>query len=249
MDEGWSSQNIFGTGLPLAVSGRGCYIAQGSRQPAQYGYCPHRRKLQPTMSNICKEIMSRPKIKSKNDVKEGSCFKSRPIPVSSGRESYVPQVTPDRHQATARKMKDTLNIATWNIRTLLQKGKLENIKQEMERMKLNILGLSEVRWKGAGKITSGGHEIIYSGGTESDKGVGIIVDQTDPLIIMGDFNAKVGTEKVDDIVGNHGLGIRNEREASESQKGSSKRSVDDVGSRSMNLGQVNLSEGERGLEE
>ncbi|GFO43306.1 craniofacial development protein 2-like protein [Plakobranchus ocellatus] len=214
--------------------------------------------------------MSRPKIKSKSDLKEGSCFKSKPV--SSGRESYVPQVTPDRHQATARKMKDKLNIATWNIRTLLQKGKLENIKQEMKRMKLNILGLSEVRWKGAGKITSGGHEIIYSGGTESEKGVGIIVDQTvtkaikgywalsdrvllvkfagkpvdlniiqvyaptansndedldkfyneldtaktqcksqDPLIIMGDFNAKVGAEKVDDIVGKHGLGIRNER--------------------------------------
>ncbi|GFN93424.1 craniofacial development protein 2-like [Plakobranchus ocellatus] len=33
----------------------------------------------------------------------------------------------------------------------------------------------------------------------------------DPLIIMGDFNAKVGTEKVDDVVGKHGLGIRNER--------------------------------------
>ncbi|GFO19307.1 craniofacial development protein 2-like [Plakobranchus ocellatus] len=28
---------------------------------------------------------------------------------------------------------------------------------------------------------------------------------------MGDFNAKVGTEKVDDIVGKHGLGITNER--------------------------------------
>ncbi|GFO13242.1 craniofacial development protein 2 [Plakobranchus ocellatus] len=33
----------------------------------------------------------------------------------------------------------------------------------------------------------------------------------DPLIIMDDFNAKVGTEKVDDIVEKHGLGIRNER--------------------------------------
>ncbi|GFO12462.1 craniofacial development protein 2-like protein [Plakobranchus ocellatus] len=214
--------------------------------------------------------MSSPKINSNNDIKERSCFKS--IPVSSGKESYVPQVTPDRHQATARKLKDKLNIATWNIRTLLQKGKLENIKQEMERMKLTILGLSEVRWKEAGKITSGGHEIIYSGGTESEKGVGIIVDQMvskaikvywalsdrvllvkiarkpedlniiqvhaptansndedldkfyndldtaktqcksqDPLIIMGDFNAKVGTDKVDDIVGKHGLGIRNER--------------------------------------
>ncbi|GFO03225.1 hypothetical protein PoB_002973000 [Plakobranchus ocellatus] len=33
----------------------------------------------------------------------------------------------------------------------------------------------------------------------------------DPLIIICVFNAKVGTEKVDDIVGKHGLGIRNER--------------------------------------
>ncbi|GFS13724.1 craniofacial development protein 2-like [Elysia marginata] len=32
-----------------------------------------------------------------------------------------------------------------------------------------------------------------------------------PLIIMGDFNAKVGQEQVEDIVGNHGLGIKNER--------------------------------------
>ncbi|GFN77569.1 craniofacial development protein 2-like [Plakobranchus ocellatus] len=127
--------------------------------------------------------MCTPKINFNNDVNEGSCFKS--IPVSSGRESYVPQVTPDRHQATARKLKDKLNITTWNIRTLLQKGKLENIKQEMERMKLNILGLSEVRWKEAGKITSGGHEIIYSGGTESEKGVGIIVEQTISKAIKG----------------------------------------------------------------
>ncbi|GFO43632.1 LOW QUALITY PROTEIN: craniofacial development protein 2-like [Plakobranchus ocellatus] len=100
-------------------------------------------------------------------------------------KGYMPQVTPDHHQATAHKLKDKLNMATWNIRTLLQKGKLENIKQEMKRMKLNILGLSEVRWKRAGKITSGGHEIIYSGGTESENGVGIIVDQTASKAIKG----------------------------------------------------------------
>ncbi|GFO38874.1 endonuclease-reverse transcriptase [Plakobranchus ocellatus] len=154
----------------------------------------------------------------------------------------------------------------------ITKRKTRKHQAREERMKLNILGLSEVRWKGAGKITSGGHEIIYSGGTESEKGTGIIVDQTvskaikgywalsdrvllvkiagkpvdlniiqvyaptansndedldkfyndldtaktqckfqDPLIIMGDFNAKVGTDKVDDIVGKHGLGFRNER--------------------------------------
>ncbi|GFS07336.1 craniofacial development protein 2-like [Elysia marginata] len=37
--------------------------------------------------------------------------------------------------------------------------------------------LSEVRWKVAGKITSGKHEFIYSGGLESERGVGIVLDQ------------------------------------------------------------------------
>ncbi|GFS14369.1 CTD nuclear envelope phosphatase 1 homolog [Elysia marginata] len=56
-------------------------------------------------------------------------------------------------------------------------GKLDNIKREMDRLKINILGLSEVRWKGAGKITSGKHELIYSGGLESERGVGIVLHQ------------------------------------------------------------------------
>ena len=32
-----------------------------------------------------------------------------------------------------------------------------------------------------------------------------------PLIVMGDFNAKVGDEIYEDTVGPHGLGNRNER--------------------------------------
>ena len=63
-----------------------------------------------------------------------------------GRVEHVRQVPPDHHQATVSNRK-TLKIGTWDVQTMLQKGKLENIKQEMRRMKLNILGLSEMRWK------------------------------------------------------------------------------------------------------
>ncbi|GFO04980.1 craniofacial development protein 2-like [Plakobranchus ocellatus] len=85
-----------------------------------------------------------------NNVK-GVCD-SNPNP-SFGRDSYVQQVAPGRHPASARKTKTdkTSKIAMWNVPTLHQKGKLENVK-EMERMKLNILGLAEVRWKGAGSM-------------------------------------------------------------------------------------------------
>ena len=41
--------------------------------------------------------------------------------------------------------KGHLRIVTWNVRTMQTRGKLENIKREMSRNRLNILGLSEVR--------------------------------------------------------------------------------------------------------
>ncbi|XP_063593176.1 craniofacial development protein 2-like [Penaeus indicus] len=147
-------------------------------------------------------------------------------------------------------------------------GKLENIKEEINRLHINIMGISEMRWTGAGAISSENHKIVYSGGEQHERGVGIIADSKtskallgywavsdrillarfkdisiiqayapttkssdedidrfyaqldqaysqcksqDTIIVMGDFNAKVGNERVDNIVGPHGLGSRNER--------------------------------------
>ncbi|GFN91316.1 reverse transcriptase [Plakobranchus ocellatus] len=131
---------------------------------------------QATTSIIAKQIMVYTKNKYKaNDVKGWPAINR---PVSSGRGSHVPQVTLDRHLVTACKTTTTTTkIATWNVRTMLQKGKLDNIKLEMERMKIDILGLSEVRWQGAGVITSGNYKIFYSGGTTHERGVGIILDK------------------------------------------------------------------------
>ena len=39
-------------------------------------------------------------------------------------------------------------IATWEFRTVPQKGKLVNIKQKIRRTKIDILGIIEVRWQG-----------------------------------------------------------------------------------------------------
>ena len=45
-------------------------------------------------------------------------------------------------------------IATWNIRSANQ-GKLEVAKSEMDRIKIDILGISELKWTGAGHFTLG----------------------------------------------------------------------------------------------
>ena len=71
----------------------------------------------------------------------------------------------------------TLKIGTWNVRTLNARGKLENVKEEMVRNEMNILGLSEIRWKGIGDFESGEFRIIHSGGTECQRGVGFVLDK------------------------------------------------------------------------
>ena len=38
------------------------------------------------------------------------------------------------------------NIGTWNVRTLNQDGKLENLLSEMSRLRVDILGVSETHW-------------------------------------------------------------------------------------------------------
>ena len=47
-------------------------------------------------------------------------------------------------------------IGTWNVRPENQ-GKLEVVKQEMARMDIDILGISELKWMGMGKFNSNDH--------------------------------------------------------------------------------------------
>ena len=44
-------------------------------------------------------------------------------------------------------------MGTWNIRTLREAGKLDELTHEMNRYRWNILGLSEVRWKSIGETS------------------------------------------------------------------------------------------------
>ena len=48
----------------------------------------------------------------------------------------------------------------------MNQGKLEVIKQEMARMNMDILGISEPRWTGMGEFSSDDH-CIYHCGQES----------------------------------------------------------------------------------
>ena len=60
----------------------------------------------------------------------------------------------------------------------MNQGKLEVVKQEMARMNIDILGISELRWTGIGEFNSDDHYIYYCGQESLRRnGVAIIVNR------------------------------------------------------------------------
>ena len=45
----------------------------------------------------------------------------------------------------------------------MNQGKLEVVKQEMTRVNIDILGISELKWTGMGEFNSDDHYIYYCG--------------------------------------------------------------------------------------
>ena len=56
--------------------------------------------------------------------------------------------------------KEQYCIGTWNVRSVNQ-DTLEVVKQEMARVNIIILGLSELKWTGMGELNTGNHYIYY----------------------------------------------------------------------------------------
>ena len=76
------------------------------------------------------------------------------------KQYQVVDVTGDRSKVQC--CKEQYYIGTWNVKSLNQ-GKLEVAKQEMARVNINILGISELKRTGVGEFNSGDHYIYYRG--------------------------------------------------------------------------------------
>ena len=102
-------------------------------------------------------------------------------------ESVLPQQgTLDRQPVTACNIREETRIATWNVRTMYQPGKFECIQREASRLKIDILGLAEVRWTKSGTLTAHDHVIVYSGHQEEHKnGVNVLLTKQVAKSIVG----------------------------------------------------------------
>ncbi|XP_058449164.1 craniofacial development protein 2-like [Malaya genurostris] len=77
-------------------------------------------------------------------------------------------------------MKQRTRIGTWNVLTLAQQGKLIQLANEARRMKLEILGLSEVRWLNFGEHRIPSGQILQYSGLRGEnaprhRGVGFLL--------------------------------------------------------------------------
>ena len=70
----------------------------------------------------------------------------------------VVDVTGDRSKVQC--YKEQYCIGTWNVRSMNQ-SKLEVVKQEMARVNVDILRISELKWTGIGEFNSDDHYVYY----------------------------------------------------------------------------------------
>ena len=68
----------------------------------------------------------------------------------------------------------------------MNQGKLEVVKQEMARVNVNILEISELKWTGMGKFNSDNHYIYYCGQESLRRnGVAIMINKRVQNSVLG----------------------------------------------------------------
>ena len=78
------------------------------------------------------------------------------------KQKQHPAVDVTGDESKIRCCKDQYCIGNWNVKSMNQ-GKLEVFKQEMARVNIDILEISELKWNGMGEFNSDDHYIYYCG--------------------------------------------------------------------------------------
>jgi len=74
------------------------------------------------------------------------------------------------------KLESKLTVGTWNARTLYQAGKLELLRKELDRVRYDIVRISEVQWTGTGQQL-GGRLIYTAEASVHQRGVAFILSE------------------------------------------------------------------------
>ena len=67
-----------------------------------------------------------------------------------------------KHEKRIKRRMMDIKLATWNVRTLLQPGKMKKLAMELLKYEQDVVALQEVRWSGRGQIDKKYFTIYYS---------------------------------------------------------------------------------------
>jgi hypothetical protein len=66
-----------------------------------------------------------------------------------------------------------MRFGTWNIRSLYRVGFLMTVPRVLSRYRIDLVGVTEVRWEGSGTAPAGEYTFFYGKGNENqDLGTG-----------------------------------------------------------------------------
>ena len=101
------------------------------------------------------------------------------------RQQQHPVVDGTGDRSKVQCCKEQYCIGTWNVRSMSQ-SKLEVVRQEMARVNIDILGISELNWTGMGEFNSDDHYIYYCGQEcLTRNGVAIIINKRVQNAVLG----------------------------------------------------------------
>ena len=66
------------------------------------------------------------------------------------------------------KTKVNVNIGCWNVRTLYSIVKSAQLAREMDKYKIDVMGISQCRWMGQGKVKMNTGESVFFSGREDN---------------------------------------------------------------------------------
>lgn len=75
---------------------------------------------------------------------------------------------------------------------LYSSGGIAQVLREMRTYRLQILGISEIRWTGIGRLELEGTRIFYSEGQRHERGVVILLHKEESVLLGTDNNNNEG---------------------------------------------------------
>lgn len=93
-------------------------------------------------------------------------------------------------------------LATWNVRGLLQPGKLQILENELIRCNVKIAGIAEMHWRGNGHFRTA-HCTIYFSVLENESRAGT------PIMVSNKLNTTVvGYDTINERILSYGSTLR-----------------------------------------